>query len=487
MTSESREAVINDAKVIYTLMGGVNLRDPLKAKDVIRYLSKKNTMQSVLGDRFVNRLGRFADGRVDEHNSCISCGRETQNGIFCVNCIDNIHTFTERTRDHSNAPRGKNRASKGKRQAPKGKQRMKKFVPICAAASVVLLTGLLIGAKLLSDTESPTILASDVTVSYEDDLALEDLATISDNKDEHPVLEVLGTSSDTASYDDESGTFSFTEPGIVMVSLLGRDEHGNETSKDVPVKVIDDVPPDIYASHKEYTIDVSKKSYDFASLVRAEDEIDGDLTSGIVTDASEVKFGKPGTYAVYYTVADTSENSFAGQVDVTIKDIKKPKLMLSQKAFTVTEGNSAPDYSSYATANDAYDGDVTSSISVNDSKVDYNTPGKYSVYFKVADKEGNVAKKTAKVTVKERYIPPKQSTTSSSSSSGSDGSGSSGYSSDYSSYQQAREAEWERYQREREQTYQANRGKSYEERRRAYDQTYQRHRNNNDRIYRSYH
>ncbi len=57
------------------------------------------------------------------------------------------------------------------------------------------------------------------------------------------------------------------------------------------------------------------------------------------------------------------------------------------------------------TASDEEEGDLTSKIVVDDSKLDINAPGKYEVIFTVTDSEGNITIETATIEVK-AIVPP---------------------------------------------------------------------------------
>ena len=70
----------------------------------------------------------------------------------------------------------------------------------------------------------------------------------------------------------------------------------------------------------------------------------------------------------------------------------------------VFEGDAAPDYLNGLSASDSVDGDMTSKVAVNDSGVDYGTPGTYIVLFSVIDAAGNVTQQEATVTVNEKPV-----------------------------------------------------------------------------------
>ena len=68
----------------------------------------------------------------------------------------------------------------------------------------------------------------------------------------------------------------------------------------------------------------------------------------------------------------------------------------------MTEGDGRPDYLSSISAIDAIDGDVSGGIEVDDSNVDYDSAGTYTVSCKVTDSSGNASSR--KITVKIKAV-----------------------------------------------------------------------------------
>ena len=88
-------------------------------------------------------------------------------------------------------------------------------------------------------------------------------------------------------------------------------------------------------------------------------------------------------------------------------------LSIQIASFSVTAGTGAPNYSSYVSANDEISG--ACAVEVDDSSVDYNTPGTYTVTYTTRDENGNTVTDSAEVTVNAK--PQQRSSSSSSSSS----------------------------------------------------------------------
>ncbi|MFA5856050.1 MAG: immunoglobulin-like domain-containing protein [Candidatus Pacearchaeota archaeon] len=154
----------------------------------------------------------------------------------------------------------------------------------------------------------------------------------------------------------------------------------------------------------------------------ASDNIDGDLTSKIIT-VNSVDTSLAGTYIVKYSVSDNSGNSAEAKRTVIISpvilpnpdptptpnpepnstpnpvvDNKKPKLRLNGKSeIKLRLGDNYTDLG--ATAIDNIDGDLTSKIIVSGT-VNTSLPGKYIIKYTVTDKAGNTAKIKRIVVVK---------------------------------------------------------------------------------------
>ncbi len=149
--------------------------------------------------------------------------------------------------------------------------------------------------------------------------------------------------------------------------------------------------------------------------ISATDGDDGDLTGKIIVDDSKVNYNKAGIYVVTYSVTDSDGNMITKTINLTIKrDTTSPAKPLTPvidlapvidgaNDITINIGDKA-DYLKGLSASDFEDGDLTSSIIVDDSKVDYSKPGKYEVTYWVTDSAGNTISKKIFITVKNQTI-----------------------------------------------------------------------------------
>jgi len=102
-----------------------------------------------------------------------------------------------------------------------------------------------------------------------------------------------------------------------------------------------------------------------------------------------------GTYYVTYTATDTSNNVTIVKRTVKVVDKEKPVItLLGSTPVTVTLGSAYADAG--ATAQDNYDGDITSRI-VTTSTVNTSAVGSYTVKYAVKDASNNAATTVTRV------------------------------------------------------------------------------------------
>jgi len=126
------------------------------------------------------------------------------------------------------------------------------------------------------------------------------------------------------------------------------------------------------------------------------DVTDGDHSTGFVFYAStnDLDMNTLGTYTVNVYCEDASGNkSNTVDVDITIVDTTIPVIADAETLVTTYEsGAEVPStWLTGITATDGYDGDITSSIVVDDSAVDMVTAGTFDITYDVDDSSSNSA------------------------------------------------------------------------------------------------
>ena len=177
--------------------------------------------------------------------------------------------------------------------------------------------------------------------------------------------------------------------GTYTVTYNVSDTSGNAAdSVTRTVNVVDTTVPVItLLGDTTVTIEVGATYTD--SGATAADNYDGDLTSSIAI-VNNVDTSTVGTYTVTYNVSDTSGNAAVPVTrTVNVVDTTAPVItLLGDNPMTIEVGSTFTDPG--ATASDAGDGDLTSSIVVTGS-VDTSTLGTYTLTYNVSDASGNVA------------------------------------------------------------------------------------------------
>lgn len=243
-----------------------------------------------------------------------------------------------------------------------------------------------------ADNEEDTTDDSDVIrVEYED---------ISDVELFISAVEEAGNTTAADGYElGNDGSLTFTHLGNYVLTLNAVDEYGNSSSVQKSISVEDRTNPKISGLEK-IVLTEHDALPDFMDNVSAIDEIDGDLTQAVAIDSTAVKVGVPGIYNVGYSVSDAAGNIFKTSRVVQIKDTTPPVITTSQNSVALTVGDGKPNYKSLVSVQDAADGDLSSKVSIDDSGVNYSSPGTYDVTYSVTDGAGNTSTKTLRVTVR---------------------------------------------------------------------------------------
>lgn len=119
----------------------------------------------------------------------------------------------------------------------------------------------------------------------------------------------------------------FNAPGEYKVIYTVKSENGLKKSKELVVKIVDNVPPTIILDEENVDVKLNEE-VDVLSGVKAEDNYDKDITSKITT-TGEVDTTKEGTYEIKYDVKDSSNNSAETKTRTyTVK--KEPTLQIGK-------------------------------------------------------------------------------------------------------------------------------------------------------------
>ena len=260
-------------------------------------------------------------------------------------------------------------------------------------------------AALNSATETRTVTVSDetdpvITLNGESRITVpEDTAYVDQEATCWDEVDGDLTSDITADTSDVDAS----TPGIYEVTYTCRDAALNSATETRTVTVSDETDP-VITLNGESRITVPEDTAYVDQGATCWDEVDGDLTSDITADTSDVDASTPGIYEVTYTCRDAALNSATETRTVTVSDETDPVITLNgESRITVPEDTAYVDQG--ATCWDEVDGDLTSDITADTSDVDASTPGIYEVTYTCRDAALNSATETRTVTVSDETDP----------------------------------------------------------------------------------
>lgn len=262
------------------------------------------------------------------------------------------------------------------------------FIPIAGVATFMLV------GYAAADTEAPVIVSNQVEVAYGEKFDADTL-DITDNRDERSDIQV---NADLAS-------LNVKQLGDYKITVTATDSFNNETTKEVTVKVVDQVGPKIetLGSNEGYVVEVPVKgSNDLASYVKATDDVDGDVTPFIEADKT-LDTSKLGTQTITLKASDVSGNVTEKTIDFAVTDTQAPVISLTNGANVTVNYGSDFNLSSYVSVNDNYDGAIQPQVegSIDTRKED----GTQTLTINATDSSGNKSTAQLNVSVKDTQAP----------------------------------------------------------------------------------
>ncbi|MCD4827277.1 MAG: 5'-nucleotidase C-terminal domain-containing protein [Acholeplasmataceae bacterium] len=130
----------------------------------------------------------------------------------------------------------------------------------------------------------------------------------------------------------------------------------------------------------------------------------------ITVDDSQVDYDLAGDYYVYYRVTDSNGSKITATITITVeeKDVA-PDYTFPQfsgiKEITYYIGQDIPNYKADITASDEIDGDLTQAIIYDESMLDFEQAGVYTIGLMVYDQSGNRKTDTFTITVIDNQKP----------------------------------------------------------------------------------
>lgn len=295
--------------------------------------------------------------------------------------------------------------------------KLKKVIVGCVAA-VLVIVGVGIGVSY--DGTAPEIDVLTQTAELGEPVAISDLVSASDNRDASPEILVTDLPSGVK---QDGDSLVFIDTGEFEIHAKATDRKNNTAEKTFSVNVSDTKAPvfreqmistagygtvlPLVASRSfeggiyAYADDKSDVTYKIESVVPVDSSLDAD--SYKIIDEKNVSFTDIGMYNVNVIASDKYGNISKGIAQVNIVDKTPPVISKSKSSFSITAGAGAPDYASYVSARDELSG--ACHVDINDSNVNYDTPGTYTVIYTTNDENGNTVTDSAEVVVDPRPEP----------------------------------------------------------------------------------
>lgn len=230
-------------------------------------------------------------------------------------------------------------------------------------------------------------------------------ATAADNKSfpvnekvyaDQLVTDVQDKSNVTITFTDNSLYKVYHDDGTHTEAILLKDMAGNKTTVQVNFSIVSDKDKPKISGIRDIKIYEGDK-INYLSGVTAVDEKDGDVTSCMKVNSSNVNINVPGKYKVIYSASDKSGNIATKKSTVTILRDKAPEILgTADKTIYI---NNSINYLKGVTAKDEKDGNLTKHIKLDNSQVIISRAGKYIATYAVTDSGGNKTLKSINVTV----------------------------------------------------------------------------------------
>ena len=165
--------------------------------------------------------------------------------------------------------------------------------------------------------------------------------------------------------------------------------------------------PEIVVSSQELEISVKDGEDVLLKGVTAKDDHDGTVTDRLMVENIS-NFTSEGKRIVTYVAVDSSGNVSRETRTVSYTDYRKPQFEVSNAPrFSVTELDSATDYSKYIRAKDLIDGDITKNIKVIsvDDYTENDYGGSQKVTFQVSNSAGDTSTLPVMISYTENGAP----------------------------------------------------------------------------------
>lgn len=183
--------------------------------------------------------------------------------------------------------------------------------------------------------------------------------------------------------------------GEVKITVLAVDESGNQSEYIGEFLVVDEVSPTISLDEESITIEIGEKIDLLAFVSDISDNYD-ELSIDDLIVTTNINYDQTGSYVVIYELQDNSNNETKATLEVLIKDLTPPEIIVSDLEFNQ---NDEVDLLLYAKVTDNYSKPEDIGLKIVYNDVDFTEPGVYSLIYQAVDESGQHAHKTITVTI----------------------------------------------------------------------------------------
>lgn len=181
------------------------------------------------------------------------------------------------------------------------------------------------------------------------------------------------------------------------------DNSNNVSIYNRKINVVDNEPP-VIMEPKDLTININDNSFDPYKNVLAYDNYDGDITKNIKCDSRNLRTDEFGTYDIFYSVIDSSNNRSVYSIKYTVADIEKPIITIKNNIISIECGESFDLYS-----NIDYVSDNIDNLKIEDIEIigayDTSIQGTYNLFYKISDTSNNTLYKKVDIYVYDNVSP----------------------------------------------------------------------------------
>ncbi|WP_133621237.1 immunoglobulin-like domain-containing protein, partial [Paenilisteria rocourtiae] len=189
----------------------------------------------------------------------------------------------------------------------------------------------------------------------------------------------------------------FNKEGTYPVVYTVTNSNHKTSSITVTITITADAPT-IQAANLDALAGTKATDIAWHQGVLASDKADGDISTDVKVDYSQVHFNKEGNYPVVYTVTNSNKKTTSKTVNMSIT-AENP--VLQAMNLTAIAGINANEIAWYqnTSAEDRVDGDISANISVDYSAVNFQKEGSYPVIYSIKNSNNKTTIKTVNITV----------------------------------------------------------------------------------------